>query len=206
MLEHTKAVIGTSNVYLAKRYGIKAIGTQAHELFMGFQQLGRLEDSQAACLEAWTKEFRGSLGIALSDTFGMNAFLRDFDLYFAKLFDGTRWDSGDADIWSQKQIAHYDRLGLDPRTKTAIYSNMDRVTGTVDAIELHKKYHKQIKPSFGIGGHYMNNLDAAPPSMVIKMIECNGRPVAKISDDQGKTMCEDQEYIDYVKKVFKVAA
>lgn len=95
---------GTSNVLLAWQLGITPIGTMAHEFMQAFQALGvRLRDSQKAALESWVQEYRGDLGIALTDVVGMDAFLRDFDLYFAKLFDGLRHDSGDPFVWGKRR-------------------------------------------------------------------------------------------------------
>ena len=112
------------SVHLAREYQLKPIGTMAHEWFMAHQQLGpRLVDSQAAALECWVREYRGQLGIALTDCIGMDAFMRDFDLYFGKLFDGLRHDSGEPLAWAEKAIAHYGRLGIDPKGKTLIFSD-----------------------------------------------------------------------------------
>ena len=101
-------VRGTSNVFLARELGITPIGTMAHEFLQAFQSLDvRLRDFQRAALDAWVHEYRGDLGIALTDVVGMDAFLRDFDLYFAKLFDGLRHDSGDPYEWGDKAYKHY---------------------------------------------------------------------------------------------------
>ncbi|MDN5897466.1 MAG: nicotinate phosphoribosyltransferase, partial [Psychrobacter sp.] len=144
-----KIVGGTSNVLLAKNLGMTPIGTMAHEFMQAFQALDvRLRDSQKAALEAWVHEYRGDLGIALTDVVGMDAFLRDFDLYFAKLFDGLRHDSGDPYVWGDKAIAHYKKLKIDPRTKILTFSdglNLNK------AWDLHQYFKDRIKTSFGIG-------------------------------------------------------
>jgi len=178
--------VGTSNVHLARELELKPIGTMAHEWFMAHQQLGpRLVDSQAAALECWVREYRGLLGIALTDCITMDAFMGDFDLYFAKLFDGLRHDSGDPLVWAEKAIAHYQRLGIDPASKTLIFS---------DGLDFAKSLQL-----------YRDIPGVQPMNMVIKMTACNGAPVAKISDSPGKTQCRDENFVSYLRHVFNVA-
>ncbi|MGO0629259.1 nicotinate phosphoribosyltransferase [Pseudomonas sp. SAR267] len=195
--------VGTSNVHLARELELKPLGTMAHEWFMAHQQLGpRLVDSQAAALEAWVREYRGLLGIALTDCITMDAFLEDFDLYFAKLFDGLRHDSGDPLVWAEKAIAHYERLGIDPKGKTLIFSDgLD----FAKALGLYRALHSRINVSFGIGTRLTCDVPGVEPmNIVIKMTDCNGAPVAKISDSPGKTQCRDANFVAYMKHVFKV--
>lgn len=197
-----KWFVGTSNVYLAKELDLKPIGTMAHEYVQGWQQLGpRLVDSQKAALQAWADEYRGELGIALTDTVGMNAFLRDFDRYFALLFDGCRHDSGDPVGWAEKLIHHYQSMRIDSRTKTAVWS--DGLNFQV-AVRLFNMFHQNIRCSFGIGTWLTNDVGLDPLQLVIKMVECNHKPVAKISDSKGKGMCEDDEFLSYLSKVFEI--
>jgi nicotinate phosphoribosyltransferase len=192
--------VGTSNVLLAKELNVTPIGTMAHEWIQAHQALGyQLINSQKMAFENWAKEYRGDLGIALSDTVGVDAFLRDFDMFFAKLFDGTRQDSGNPYIYAQKMIAHYKSLNIDPKTKTIVFS--DGLT-IGDAIELWHTFHPEINVSFGIGTHLTNDFGYKPLSIVMKMVKCNDQPVAKISDSPGKGMCEDPGYLDYLKSVF----
>lgn len=195
-------VSGTSNVYLAKELGMTPIGTMAHEFMQAFQALDvRLRDSQKAALEAWVHEYRGDLGIALTDVVGMDAFLRDFDLYFAKLFDGLRHDSGDPYIWGDKAIAHYKKLKIDPKTKILTFSDgLD----LEKAWELHQYFKDQIKTSFGIGTNLTNDMGIMPINIVLKLVECNGQPVAKLSDSPGKTMINNDTYLAYLRQVFEV--
>jgi nicotinate phosphoribosyltransferase len=197
-----KIVGGTSNVYLAKQLGMTPIGTMAHEFMQAFQALDvRLRDSQKAALEAWVHEYRGDLGIALTDVVGMDAFLRDFDLYFAKLFDGLRHDSGDPYIWGDKAIAHYEKLKIDPKTKVLTFSdglNLEK------AWELHQYFRGRIKTSFGIGTNLTNDMGITPINIVLKLVECNGQPVAKLSDSPGKTMINNDTYLAYLRQVFEV--
>jgi len=193
--------VGTSNVWLAMKYDLTPIGTFAHEYVQGCQQLTRLIDSQKFALQKWADEYRGALGIALSDTVGFDAFLRDFDMYFAKLFDGCRQDSGDPYVWAEKLIAHYNKLGIDPKTKVAVFSDgldMEK------AIELHGMFVDRIKVSFGIGTNLTNDVGIKAMQIVIKMIKCMGQPVAKISDSIGKLMCMDIKFLRYLAEVFQI--
>ncbi|RZL48458.1 MAG: nicotinate phosphoribosyltransferase, partial [Variovorax sp.] len=124
---------GTSNVLFAMKLGLIPLGTMAHEYLQACQALGpRLRDSQIFGFESWAREYRGDLGIALSDVYGMSAFLRDFDLYFCKLFDGARHDSGDPFQWGERMLAHYVANRVDPRTKTLIFSDGLTVPRTIE--------------------------------------------------------------------------
>ncbi|TRX74669.1 nicotinate phosphoribosyltransferase [Pseudomonas mangiferae] len=196
--------VGTSNVHLAREYDLRPIGTMAHEWLMAHQQLGpRLIDSQSAALDCWVREYRGLLGIALTDCITMDAFLGDFDLYFAKLFDGLRHDSGDPLQWAEKAIAHYRALGIDPMSKTLVFSDgLD----LPKALALYRALHERINVSFGIGTNLTCDIPGVEPmNMVIKMTACNGQPVAKISDTPGKTQCRDENFVAYLKHVFRVS-
>jgi nicotinate phosphoribosyltransferase len=193
-------ITGTSNVMFAKEFGIKPIGTMAHEWLQAHQALYRVADSQTMALENWAKEYRGNLGIALSDVIGLKYFLHDFDMFFSKLFDGTRQDSGDPFEYGEKMIDHYEKMGIDPKTKTIVFSDGLNVGS---AWKLHDKFNKRIKVSFGIGTHITNDFpDFKALQIVLKMTRCNGSPVAKLSDSAGKTMCLDNEYNVYVRTVF----
>lgn len=195
--------IGTSNVKLAMDLGLKPIGTMAHEWICAGQNVGvRLADSQKRMLQAWVDEYRGDLGIALSDTLGLNAFLKDFDGYFAKLYDGVRHDSGDPIWWGEKMLAHYNKLGIDSKTKTFVFS--DGLTFP-EAIKILEHFREKVKVTFGIGTNLTNDFDNIEPlQIVIKMTAANGRPVAKISDSAGKGLCQDQDYLKYLKSVFNI--
>jgi len=195
--------IGTSNVFLAKEFDVKYIGTMAHEWLMCGQSLSnvRLVDSQKYMLDKWVQEYRGDLGIALSDTLGFDAFLRDFDKYFSKLYDGCRHDSGDPYRWCEKLIQHYIDMGIDPTTKSAVFS--DGLNFEL-ALNLAEKFHGRIKTSFGIGTNLTNDVSFEPLQIVMKIVKVNNNPVAKLSDSSGKGMCEDAEFLRYLKKVFKI--
>ena len=191
---------GTSNVDLARRYGLVSIGTMAHEYLQACQALGpRLRDSQVFGFEMWAKEYRGDLGIALSDVYGIEPFLKDFDMYFCKLFDGARHDSGDPFVGGERMIEHYRANKCDPRGKSLVFS--DGLT-VPRIIELYRRFHRRIGIGFGIGTNLMNDLGPQPLNIVVKMVRANGQPVAKISDNPVKGMCDDPTYLAYLRQVF----
>ena len=193
---------GTSNVYFAFLLGLTPLGTMAHEYLQACQALGpRLRDSQVFAFESWAREYRGDLGIALSDVYGLNAFLRDFDMFFCKLFDGARHDSGDPFKWGERMIDHYSRNRVDPKTKTLIFSDSLTIPRT---IELYKQFAGRCQLAFGVGTNLTNDLGYEPLQIVIKMTRCNGQPVAKLSDTPGKGMCDDEKYLAYLKQVFEI--
>ena len=193
---------GTSNVLYAMKLGLIPLGTMAHEYLQACQALGpRLRDSQVFGFESWAREYRGDLGIALSDVYGMSAFLRDFDLYFCKLFDGARHDSGDPFQWGERMLAHYVANRVDPLTKTLIFSDGLTVPRT---IELYRQFRGRCLLAFGIGTNLTNDLGYEPLQIVIKMIHCNDQPVAKLSDTPSKNMCEDEKYLAYLRQVFEI--
>ena len=193
---------GTSNVWLAMKHNVTPLGTMGHEYLQACQALGpRLRDSQVFALEVWAREYRGDLGIALSDVYGLDAFLRDFDMYFCKLFDGARHDSGDPFEWGDRLLAHYAANRVDPRTKTLVFS--DGLT-MPKAIEIAKHFAGRCRVSFGIGTNLTNDLGHEPLQIVMKMVRCNGQPVAKVSDAPEKTMCDDPAYLAYLRQVFEL--
>jgi nicotinate phosphoribosyltransferase len=202
----TGQLAGTSNVLYAMQLGLTPLGTVAHEYLQACQALGpRLRDSQVFAFDSWAKEYRGDLGIALSDVYGMSAFLRDFDMYFCKLFDGARHDSGDPFAWGERLIEHYRHNRVDPHTKTLIFSDGLTMTRT---IELYQRFRGRCQLAFGIGTNLTNDLgdppEHVPLQIVIKMVRCNGQPVAKLSDTPSKNMCEDEKYLAYLRQVFEI--
>lgn len=194
--------IGSSNYHIARELKITPIGTQAHEWFQAHQALGgsRLVDSQKAALEAWVQEYRGDLGIALTDCICMNSFVKDFDLYFAKLFDGVRHDSGDPIVWGERAIKMYQDLHINPTTKTLVFSDgltLDK------SLAIYRHFKGRINTSFGIGTSLSCDIEGVKPmNMVLKMTKCNGADTAKLSDSPGKTMCKNEGYVNYLKEVF----
>ncbi len=196
--------VGTSNVRFAMEQGLTPLGTMAHEYLQACQAAGpRLRDSQSFAFNMWAREYRGDLGIALSDVVGLDAFLRDFDLFFCKLFDGVRHDSGNPFEWGDKLIEHYQKMRIDPHTKTMVFS--DSLTIPL-AIRLYEYFKGRTQTSFGIGTNLTNDLGYESLQIVIKMTRCNGQPVAKISDEPSKTMDYDPSYVAYLREVFQVPA
>lgn len=195
---------GTSNVYLAWKLDLTPIGTMAHEYLQACQALGpRIRDSQKFALETWVQEYRGDLGIALTDVVGSDAFLRDFDLYFAKLFDGLRHDSGCPFEWSRKMLNHYKKLRINAKEKSLVYSDGLSIP---KAIELYKTFNGQARLFFGIGTNLTNDCGPKALNIVLKMVSCNSTPVAKLSDSDGKVMCHNEEYLAYLRQVFDVTS
>ncbi|MEN9308254.1 MAG: hypothetical protein RL173_2186 [Fibrobacterota bacterium] len=193
---------GTSNVHLARTMNLVPIGTMAHEYLQAFQGFGfRLRDFQKAALEGWVQEYRGDLGVALTDVVGMDAFLADFDLYFAKLFDGLRHDSGDPVEWGEKALGHYDKLRINPHTKRLVFSDGLDIPR---ALELHRHFGNRIQTAFGIGTNLTNDTIHKPLNIVMKILSCQGQSVAKLSDSPGKTLCDDQAYLAYLRQVFGI--
>ncbi len=193
---------GTSNVMFAAMHGMTPLGTMAHEYLQACQALGpRLRDSQTFGFEMWAREYRGDLGIALSDVYGMDAFLRDFDMYFCKLFDGARHDSGDPVAWGERLIAHYQRNRVDPQTKTLVFSDSLTIP---KVIELYRRFRDRARTAFGVGTNLTNDVGHTPLQIVIKMVRCNGQPVAKLSDSPEKDMCDDEAYLAYLRQVFDI--
>jgi len=197
-------ISGTSNVYLAMLHDLKPIGTQAHELFMAFAALHGYRMANKITMEKWVKIFRGDLGIALSDTFTTDVFLRSFDKKFAKLFDGVRQDSGDPIEQAEKIVNHYDSLGIDPTTKTIVFSdslNLDKVA------TIHEWCKGKIKDSYGIGTFLTNDVGVKPLNFVIKLtaVEIDGRwvPTVKLSDTPGKHTGPSEE-VELCKRVLRI--
>ena len=190
--------VGTSNVYLAMKYGVKPIGTYAHEYVQMYQGIPgvQLAYTNKMALEEWFDEYQGDNGTALTDTLGTDLFLRDFNRLQALCYTGVRHDSGDPIEWGEKIIAHYESLGIDPKTKTLLFSdslNFDR------AQKIYDHFRDRINVSFGIGTYLSNDTCAIPLNIVIKLQYVNGHPVAKISDTPGKAMCQDGDYLEYLK-------
>lgn len=193
---------GTSNVGLAMKLGLTPIGTMAHEYLQAAQALGtRLCDSQKFAFQSWADEYRGDLGIALSDVCGMKAFIKDFDMYFCKLFDGARHDSGDPIAWGEQMIAHYKNNRVDPLTKRLVFSDSLNIE---KAINIYNHFKNRTVTVFGIGTNLMNDVGQTPINIVIKMVRCNNQAVAKVSDAPGKNMCIDEGYVKYLRKVFEI--
>ena len=192
--------VGTSNVHLAKKYSLNPVGTMAHEWIMCTGQGNHKHNpaySNWYALDAWVREYGVLNGTALTDTITTDCFLRDFQLTYATLFSGVRHDSGDPIEWGEKMIAHYKELGIDPATKTLLFSD------SLDFEKAHKimqHFKGRAKIAFGIGTYISNDTDAEPLNIVMKVTRCNGQDVAKISDVNGKGMCKNPEYVDYLRR------
>ncbi|MBR6256614.1 MAG: nicotinate phosphoribosyltransferase [Lachnospiraceae bacterium] len=202
-LKCSSTFIGTSNVYLAKKFGVKPVGTMAHEWIMCVGQGNHKHNpaySNWYALEAWVKEYGVLNGTALTDAITTDCFLRDFQLTYATLFSGVRQDSGDPIEWGEKMIAHYEKLGLDPKSKTLLFS--DSLNFEV-ADKIFRHFQGRAKVAFGIGTYLSNDTDVPPLNIVMKTTACNGQDVAKISDSEGKGMCKNPEYVDYLKRSIK---
>lgn len=193
--------VGTSNYDLARRLSLTPMGTQAHEWFQAHQQISPdLATSQRAALAAWLTEYPDQLGIALTDCITMDAFLRDFGPEFATRYQGLRHDSGDPVEWGEKAIAHYQKLGIDPLCKTLVFSdNLD----LNKALDLYRHFADRVNLGFGIGTRLTCDIPQVKPlNIVIKLVECNGKPVAKLSDSPGKTICHDKAFVRALRKAF----
>ena len=192
--------VGTSNVYLAKKFGVTPVGTMAHEWIMCVGQGDHKHNpaySNYYALRAWVNEYGVLNGTALTDAITTDCFLRDFDLTYATLFSGVRHDSGDPIEWGEKMIAHYEKLGIDPKTKTLLFSDS---LNFEKADKIVRHFNGRAKVAFGIGTYIANDTDVEPLNIVMKTTACNGMDVAKISDVAGKGMCKNPEYVDYLQR------
>jgi nicotinate phosphoribosyltransferase len=195
----TSNCVGTSNVYLAMKYNITPIGTYAHEFVQMYQGIDSipLAYTNHYAMKDWYAEYDGDNGTALTDTVTTDLFLLDFNRSMVNNYTGVRHDSGDPYEWGEKIIAHYEKYGVDPRTKLLLFSDsldFDR------AQKLYDHFRDRAKVSFGIGTFVSNDTAEEPLNIVIKLQYVNGRPVAKLSDAPGKAMCRDPEYLEYLKR------
>ena len=192
--------VGTSNVYMSMKYGTTPIGTMAHEFIMGVGQGDPAKNpaySNRFAMESWTQIYGVLNGIFLTDTITDKMCRMDMDFKFASSFKGVRNDSGDPIEWGENWIKHYEKLGIDPKTKTLLFSN------SLDfkrADEIYRHFAGRINVAFGIGTYLSNDTFVNPFNIVMKMTTCNGHPVAKISDDAGKGMCKSEEFVNFLMK------
>lgn len=193
--------IGTSNVHLAKKYDLTPVGTCAHEFIECVGQGNPMYNpaySNKFAMEAWVKEYGVWNGIWLTDTIGDELCRRDMQKTYATLFSGVRNDSGDPFKWADDWIEHYKNLGINPATKTLLFSN------SINSLELWDKLCRHVgdraKPAFGIGTYWSGPQSIDPLNIVAKVVLVNGKDVAKLSDDSGKTMSRSQEYVDYLRR------
>lgn len=192
--------VGTSNVYLAMKYGVIPVGTMAHEWIMCVGQGNHKHNpaySNWYAMDAWVREYGVLNGTALTDAITTDCFLKDFKLTYATLFSGVRHDSGDPYVWGDKMIEHYKTLKIDSRNKTLLFSD------SLDferAHELNAYFKNKAKVAFGIGTYLSNDTDVPALNIVMKTTSCNGMDVAKISDTQGKGMCKNPSYVEYLQR------
>lgn len=192
--------VGTSNVYMSMKYGTTPIGTMAHEFIMGVGQGDPSKNpaySNRFAMESWTQIYGVLNGIFLTDTITDKMCRMDMDFKFASSFKGVRNDSGDPIEWGENWIKHYEKLGIDPKTKTLLFSN------SLDfkrADEIYHHFAGRVNVAFGIGTYLSNDTFVNPFNIVMKMTTCNGHPVAKISDDAGKGMCKSEEFVNFLMK------
>lgn len=194
-----KNMVGTSNVYLAMKYGLKPIGTYAHEFVQMYQGIASipLAYTNKQAMEDWYDEYKGDNGTALTDTITTDIFLLDFDRANANNYTGVRHDSGDPYVWGEKIIKHYEKYGIDPKSKTLLFSDS---LNFEKAQRLYNAFRNRTKVSFGIGTYVANNTCADALNIVIKLQTVNGHPVAKLSDCEGKTMCRDEDYVAHLRE------
>ncbi|UPT14710.1 nicotinate phosphoribosyltransferase [Buchnera aphidicola] len=194
-------LVGSSNYHISRVLKLSPVGTQAHEWFQAHQQISsNLKYSQSLALKIWLCQYKKHLGIALTDCITMDSFLRDFNLFLSKSYQGMRHDSGDPIQWAKKALNHYQSLGIDPSSKTLLFSdnlNFKKI------ITLYKKFNKKINIIFGIGTKLTCDIPHVKPlNIVIKLVKCNGKPVAKISDSPGKMFCLDKSFMQSLFKAF----
>ena len=199
LTSETDKCVGTSNVYLAMKYHLTPIGTYAHEYVQMYQGIDKipLAYTNHYAMRDWYDEYDGDNGTALTDTITTDLFLMDFNRSMVNNYSGVRHDSGDPYEWGEKIIKHYQYYGVDPRTKQLLFSDsldFDR------AQELYDYFKEKTRVTFGIGTFCSNDTDKEPLNIVIKLQYVNGRPVAKLSDDSGKSMCRDEAYLDYLER------
>lgn len=195
----TDKCVGTSNVYLAKKYNLTPIGTYAHEYVQMYQGIDKipLAYTNHYAMKDWYDEYQGDNGTALTDTITTDLFLRDFNRSNVNNYTGVRHDSADPYEWGEKIIKHYESYGVDPKTKLLLFSDsldFDR------AQSLYDYFKDRTKVSFGIGTFCSNDTCEKALNIVIKLQYVNGRPVAKLSDAPGKAMCRDENYLEYLRR------
>lgn len=195
--------VGTSNAALAYEFNLPLIGTMAHEWLMVYQQETRLDQSQKMALESWVSEYRGRLGIALTDCIHTDYFLKNFDLYFAKLYDGLRQDSGDPKQWADKVIARYQELRIDPKGKELMFSDS---LNFEKALDILRYVDGRARVGFGIGTNLACDVEGVEPlSIVMKLVKVHGQPVVKFSDDPVKNVCENESFLQYAAHTFGIS-
>ncbi len=187
---------GTSNVHFARKFGLKPMGTLAHEWFMFHAVMNGYQMANITAQDAWVQVYKGNLGIALTDTYTTDVFLSGFDTLHAKLFDGVRQDSGDPLEFLDKIVAHYKSHHIDPSTKVIVFSDGLNVE---KAVKIHEHCKGKVRDSYGIGTNLTNDVGVDPLNIVIKLSRTRPWPerpfqyTIKLSDDPGKNTGDAEE-------------
>jgi nicotinate phosphoribosyltransferase len=198
---HCPTFTGTSTVSLAMKYNLKPIGTMAHECFMFQAAVHTPKEANYEVMERWVEVYDGNLGTVLTDTYTVDAFLRNFSMKLAKLYDGVRHDSGDAMEFGDKIIRKYESYGIDPMSKTIVFSDgLDFQT----AAKIKEYFAGRIKVTFGIGTNLTCDIDGVKPmNIVMKLKQCrinDRQPIygcVKLSDVAGKAIGTPEEIANY---------
>ena len=197
-LKFNNLISGTSNVMFAQKTGIKAVGSFGHEIVMGMQAIFGAEESQSQTFKLWYEFYGERSAIALNDTLGTNKFFKDFTKDLAEKYNGLRHDSGDPFIWGDQMISMYQSFDIDPKTKTLMFSD----GLSVDAIiKLNDYFDGKVQLSYGVGTNLTNDSCLPIPQVVMKIITCNKKNVAKLSNNPAKASCDDLSYIEYLKSI-----
>ena len=189
--------VGTSNVYFAMKYNMTPVGTFPHEWIMFHGAIWGYQEANYLGMRDWVRTYDGNLGIFLMDTYTSKVGLKNMSLKFAKLFDGVRCDSGDEYLIGNEVIKRYKELGIDPTTKTIVFSNALDFNKYLD---IHNYFNGRIRISAGIGTNITNDTDFKPANIVMKLSKCrinlnqDWRKCIKISDDLGKHLGDDKEF------------
>lgn len=207
LTEYPDVFVGTSNIMFSRKFNCKAIGTTAHERTMVLATKYGPKEAYEEELRTWVDCYKGSLGIALPDCYRTSNFLKKFNIFYSKLYDGLRHDSGCPFEFTDMIINHYKSKGVDPKAKTIVYSD------GINDIELLRKindYRKgEIKKSYGIGTWLVNDIQGIDSMNIVikvnkaKFEDTDWRYCVKISDSPGKFTYTDTETLDwYIGKLF----
>jgi nicotinate phosphoribosyltransferase len=198
--------IGTSNLWLAIKYHLDAIGTNAHELPMVLVALAKMAeemvDAQYQVLRDWESMYAKSLRIMLPDTFGTEQFFKNAPDWVSD-WAGFRQDSGDAYTRGEAYLAWNKSRGIDSLQRVTLFSDGLDVD---DMLSLYDRFHERVKVGFGWGTLATNDFagtlpipNLRPISMVCKVVEANGRPCVKLSDNIDKATGPKEEIARYAK-------
>lgn len=195
-------LIGTSNVYLGMKLGVKPVGTMAHEFLQSFQTLApQLKKFQKTALKTWKEVYKDKLLVALTDVISTDSFLKDLDTNLTKSYTGLRHDSGDPIVFGEKVLAHYQVHGVNSMEKTLVFSDGLDIPKSSN---IYNHFKDRVNMVFGIGTNLTNDVGVKALNIVIKMVSCGNKPVAKISDEPSKAICEDPKFLAKLKKMFSV--